>query len=333
MGSLLAIVAAATALLGATRDAEVVITRDALRLPAGCSVSETTALVTGFLDAFNRGDSTELDRFFAPAGEAPTDFKWYSSGEEMPGWRRHHAVRDRGSLLAYFGERHARRETIQLVSIDIGAGRGREIGIGYVLIRRADDLPEGLGGPLRIAHGKGAIDCSRGLIYVWSMGMSGDATGETSCPTPRGWTPGSPVLACTRGPNARAVAPGLRPAPARKRCGQAAAFRTLREMLTAFNIGNAVSFRSGLAARATFSPAGRPLTPREIAGFVTHRYFRLGEGWTLTRLQPGRGRGRFTATVAVSRLGAPVANGIASISLDCESGLVSGWSGPAVRLH
>lgn len=104
-------------------------------------------------------------------------------------------------------------------------------------------------------------------------------------------------------------------------------------MLSAFNLGNAVSFRGRLAARATFAPAGRPLTPRAIAGFVTHRYFRLGEGWTLTRLQARRGRGRFTATVAVSRLGVPVANGRATISLDCTSGRVRSWSGPAQRLH
>lgn len=91
-----AVIASAGALLVPGGGADVVVTRDTLALPVGCSVAETAALVTGFLDAFDRGDSAELDRVFAPAGEAPTDFKWYSSGEQLPGWRRQHAVRDRG---------------------------------------------------------------------------------------------------------------------------------------------------------------------------------------------------------------------------------------------
>lgn len=105
-------------------------------------------------------------------------------------------------------------------------------------------------------------------------------------------------------------------------------------MLSAFNVGNATSFRVGLAPRATFSPAGRNLaTPRAIQDFVGHRYLRLGEGWTLARLALRPGSGRFAVSIAVSRLGLPVARGVAAVALDCRTGLVRRWGGPALRLH
>ena len=326
MGSLLAVVAAATALLVSTAQADVVVTRDTLSLPPGCSVTETAALVAGFLDSFNRGDLDALDRFFAPAGEGRTDFKWFSSGD---GGRRR-AVYERSLLLDHFSERRHHGETMRLVSLDLGPGRANEVGVSYVLIRQADDITG------RFTRGKGQIDCDRGRIFVWSMGASFDDGSPTTCPTPPGWQPGAPVLACTRGPNARAAAPGVAIVPAARegRCRPEVAFRRIRSMLSAFNIGNASSFRVGLAPRATFAPAGRELTtPRAIQDFVGHRYFRLGEGWTLTRLAPLRGPGRFALTIAASRLGALAARGLARVTLDCKTGLVRSWSGPALRLH
>jgi len=328
----LAVLASASALLVPSADADVVVTRDTLALPAGCSVSETAALVTGFLDAFNRGDLNELDRLFAPAGEGRTDFKWFSSEE---GGRRP-AIYERSLLLDHFRERLRHAETMRLVSLDIGPGfigqgRASEVGLSYVLIRQADDITA------RFTRGKGQIDCGRRQIFVWSMGASlDDGSLPTTCPTPTGWKPGAPVLACTRGPNARAVAPDVVIVPAARKgaCRPQVAFRRVRSMLSAFNIGNASSFRVGLASRARFSPAGRDLTtPRAIQDFVGHRYFRLGEGWTLTRLAPLRGPGRFALTIAVSRLGAPVARSLASVTLDCRTGLVRTWRGPALRLH
>jgi len=293
-------------------------------LPAGCSVSETAALVTGFLDAFNRGDTDAVDRLFAPAGEGREDFKWYSSDDGG----RPQSVFARENLLDHFRERHRHAETMRLVSLDIGRGHRNDVGVGYALIREADDIPRGF------ARGKAQIDCANRRIFVWAMAMT-TATSPTTCPTPTGWKPGAPVLACTRGPNARAVAPDVVVVQAARTggCRPEAAFRRVRSMLSAFNIGNASSFRVGLAPRATFSPAGRDLTtPRAIQDFVGHRYFRLGEGWTLTRLAPLRGPGRFALSIAVSRLGVPVARR-AMVTLDCKTGLVQSWSGPALRLH
>lgn len=325
MGSLLATLAASTAVLVSTANADVVVTRNTLALPAGCSVTETAALVTGFLDAFNRGDADELDRLFAPAGEGREDFKWYASDD----LGRRQAIRERGRLLDYFSDRRRHAETMRLVSLDVGRGHRDDVGIGYALIREADDIPRGF------AHGKAQIDCANRRIFVWTMAMTA-ATSPTTCPTPTGWKPGAPVLACTRGPNARAVAPDvvIAPAAGKGSCRPEAAFRRVRSMLSAFNIGYGTSLRAGLAPGATFSPVGRRLTtPRAIRDFVDHRYFRLGEGWTLTRLAPLRGAGRFDVTIAVTRLGARVASSRATVAVDCKTGLVRTWSGPALRLH
>ena len=45
------------------------------------------------------------------------------------------------------------------------------VGIVYVLTRDAEDLDPGLGGPSRIAFGKGAINCESRQLFVWSMEM------------------------------------------------------------------------------------------------------------------------------------------------------------------
>src|SRR5688572_15792638 len=109
MGPLLAVAVAAMALVASTAPADVVVTRDTLALPAGCSVTETAALVTRFLDAFNRGDADELDVLFAPAGEGQEDFKWYSSDDGG----RPQAVYERGRLLDHFRDRHRHAEKMQ----------------------------------------------------------------------------------------------------------------------------------------------------------------------------------------------------------------------------
>jgi hypothetical protein len=328
-GSVLALLGAVTALLSPQGDADLAITRNSIALPAGCSVTETAALVTGFLDAFSRGDRDELDRFFAPAGEGTSDFKWFSS---VDGGRRR-TIYERANLLDHFSERHRHADTLRLVSLSIGAGHRAEVGLSYVVIRQADDL----GSTPLFVSGKGQIDCARRQIFVWSMGEGVD-TGPvlTTCPTPAGWRPEAPIVVCTPGPNARAVASGfvLVPAAGSAKCRSSAVFRTIRSMLSGFNLGIAASFQVGLAPRAAFSPAGRDLTTRQdVQRFVGRRYARLGEGWTLTRLAPRPGPGRFVLTIAASRLGAPYASGIAAVTVDCTTGRVRSWSGPKLRLH
>ena len=139
---------------------DIVVTRENPSLPANCSPRETAALVVRFFDAFNRGDADELSHFFGAS------FVRY-------------AVADKGdvggapptsveSLLTYFAERHKRRESLQLVTIDVaGPAWHGGVDLSYALLRRADDLVPA--GPKAI-FGKGSIDCATRTIIAWAMG-------------------------------------------------------------------------------------------------------------------------------------------------------------------
>jgi hypothetical protein len=81
-------------------------------------------------------------------------------------------------------------------------GEEGNVGIVYVLTRGAQDLEPGVGGPARIAFGKGAINCEGHRIFAWSMEMRvGEKRTEREaagwlCEDPPGWRPGAAVVAC-----------------------------------------------------------------------------------------------------------------------------------------
>lgn len=143
------------------------------RFPPGCHPDEVTQLVIGFVEAFNRGDQTQLAHFF-PADNGPRDrrLEWYSVTDKgLDGKKRDFTAYDRKSLLHYFQERQRQHEQLQLRELGVTPGSLGDVGIGYTLTRRADDIPSGLGGPEQLARGKGGIDCATRTIFLWSMGQ------------------------------------------------------------------------------------------------------------------------------------------------------------------
>ncbi len=150
-----------------------------------CSREEVTRLVERFLDAFNRGDSAQLARFFGPR------FEWYSvtdRGRESED-RHFLAYNSNGGLrlgafpeglkvtvghqdilLPYFAERHAHGERLELRKLGSNYEAGRNIAhITYTLTRTAEDLELRLSKPERETLGKGAVDCTDQTLMVWSM--------------------------------------------------------------------------------------------------------------------------------------------------------------------
>src|ERR1700724_4038324 len=101
-------------------------------LPSGCnSPQDTAVLISNFLDAFNRGDSHQLGRFFG------SDLMWYSVTEPQGNF----VAYNQGDLLKYFEGRHAQHERLVLVSIDVrGPGWHGGVDIVYTINRQADDL-------------------------------------------------------------------------------------------------------------------------------------------------------------------------------------------------
>jgi hypothetical protein len=196
---------------------KVIVTSDDASLPDGCRPRQIAGLVIDFMDAFNRGDQERLSRiFFISEGPSPPDFSeegyypwsWYSMSEVGAGGRIEDGfvTYDQGELLRYFAERHSQGERLELIKVSSTQtgllGEEGNVGIVYVLTRDAEDLEPGLGGPARIAIGKGAINCESQRIFVWSMEMRvGDTRSEREaaswlCTDPPGWRPGAAVVAC-----------------------------------------------------------------------------------------------------------------------------------------
>jgi hypothetical protein len=196
---------------------KVLVTSDDPSLPDGCRPRQIAELVIAFIDAFNSGDQERLSRlFFISEGPSPPDFSeegyypwsWYSVSEVGAGGQIEDGfvTYDQGELLRYFAERHGQGERLELIKVSSTQagllGEESNVGIVYVLTRDAEDLEPGLGGPARIASGKGAINCVSQRIFVWSMEMRvGETRSEREaagwlCTDPPGWRPGTAVVAC-----------------------------------------------------------------------------------------------------------------------------------------
>ncbi len=162
--------------------------RDAL--PPACQPEEVARLVLHFFDAVNRGDQAQIDQSFAitagPEGRKPQG--WYSVDYSPPGQvPRQFAAFTQSDLLAYFRERHAQRERLRLVGLQVrGPTWHGGVDITYTLGRRADDLV----GEERPYGGKGAINCARQQIFVWSM-TDVDQPPLPGATSAAGGTPGS----------------------------------------------------------------------------------------------------------------------------------------------
>jgi hypothetical protein len=195
----------------------IIVTSDEPSLPEGCHPRQVAQLVISFFDAFNHGDQALLSRiFFISEGPSPSDFSqsgyypwsWYSVSEIGTEGRIRggFVTYDQRKLLRYFARRHKHHERLHLLRISVTRtgllDEENNLGIVYILTRNADDLDPGLGGPDNVASGKGAINCERRQIFVWSMDMK---VGETRsardaagwlCVGPPGWRPGRAVVAC-----------------------------------------------------------------------------------------------------------------------------------------
>jgi hypothetical protein len=323
---------------------QILVTRDSVSLPAACSPRQVATLLRRFTAAFNRGDRTALRRFFpledprGPFSEpAGTVFRWYSVSE---GTGRGVVVYDLDDLFTYFVRRHLQGERLTLLSVDVGGrARTRTAGVGYALRRDANDLPATLG---PFAHGKAELDCQRQRIYVWSMGQDDSPEPFVACPRPAKWTAAGPVLACSRSgsaPNAQELAPDFRlaTAPVRfpKPCRAGTVETRVASMLRAFNLGAGDRFARGFSAAGRFHPytassSGTGFVGRaKIAGFVGARHA-AGDGWTgLSLHPPAGGVSRGTAAYLLKlRLADRV--GGAKLVVNCRSGLLRAWVGPAV---
>jgi hypothetical protein len=127
-----------------------------------CDEQGTRELVGRFITAFNRGDTTRLDRLFARG----VWWRWYAVGT-APGKRIQSAAYNRNTLVKYFRARHKKHERLVLLSFQYNGRANGYAHFQYELLRRADDM----NAPMpRTYVGKGAMSCWAGRLAVWGMG-------------------------------------------------------------------------------------------------------------------------------------------------------------------
>jgi hypothetical protein len=326
---LAALVAALGAAAGAGSDERVVVTRDTVSLPAGCTPRGLATFVDGFLEAFNRGDWNHVETHIAAAGgSGPPAFQFVA-------WRQD-SVRERESVTSFLAAIRDRGERFRLLSVRVGKVRN---------VSSSVELAYRLERPGGLVLGKGLIDCARQRIWQWAMAPVG---GPPTCPVPVGWSASGPIVACTSGPNASPLAPGfsvtstLLALP--RRCTPNAVRRRVTAALSAFNLGAGEDFAKQFVRRGQFHPYTASIRgsgfvgDSRIARFVRARYA-AGDGWTATSLRPPQGtaglpsRAIYGLEFTVSHQGAPFADRSGSkLVVDCSSGLLKGWVGPASKL-
>src|ERR687893_2160137 len=197
---------------------EVIVTSDDEALPDGCRPRRVADLLIRFVDAFNQGRQEELSSaFFVSEGPSPPDFStadyrswsWYSSSEigDDGTVKRSFTTSDQGELLRYFARRHRQGESMRLLKVSLTKtgllDMESNVGFVFVATREASDLTASLGGPARIAYGKGALNCENLRIFNWTMDMKTKEkrtereASDWLCADPPGWRPGEAVVACT----------------------------------------------------------------------------------------------------------------------------------------
>jgi hypothetical protein len=128
-------------------------------------------------------------------------------------------------------------------------------------------------------------------------------------------------------------------APARSadpaQCRQVAVTKRLGGMVRALNGARGDRFAAGFARRGRWYPFTRtlraPLSGRpDIQAFAIVRIAAQDE-WTISRVRRV-GAGRYTARVRIATGGRALGVGRTRVTVDCRSGLVADWTGPALRM-
>lgn len=329
LAALLAVLASLAVTSLAVANQPIIVTRESQVLPTGCTARGLAVLVDGFFEAFNAGQWERVDAAWAVTGPAPPSFTLFS-------WQRD-VIRERERVMPFLAALRGRGEQLRLLALL--ADKGSSSAATSVAVTYVFERPEGFG------WGKGLIDCQAQRIWQWAMApRSGDPV--LPCPKPSGWSPMGPVVACTAGRNARAFSPDFRirggSSTLPRACAPRAAKRRLATTLSAFNGGDGRLFAGQFNTGGSFRPytVDRPLAGRpKFTAFANLRY-RAGDGWTATTLDVPRTSvlQRFGTTrlrVAVYRLSVrlssprrPPVSVLASVVIDCRSGLIHRWTGP-----
>jgi hypothetical protein len=309
----------------------VVVTRDSIGLPAGCTLRGLADLADRFVDAFNRAEWKRIDALVAPSGPRENDFTFFDWESRLT----------RDQVVPFLEALHARGQRLRLLIVHIAAPRrdARASSVGIYLVHERNE-----GARL----GKWVIDCATQRIFQAAMYRAPSQPRLLQmCPRPKGWSTSGPIVACTGGPNARATSPSFDVTATQltlpRRCAPNGVRRRMTIALEAFNRDDGGAFAKQFVRRGQFHPytvsiRAELIGRARIARFVRARYA-AGDGWTATHLRPPQGtaglpsRTVYALEFDVSHQGSPFADGAGSkLVVNCSSGLLERWVGPASKL-
>jgi hypothetical protein len=176
------------------------------------------------------------------------------------------------------------------------------------------------------------------VIAALASTLAACDSGESERPTTRAeTTSSSPVT--TAPPTTPSFSVARTPVELAARCRPRPVRQLVVAMLTAFNLGAGGVFADGFI-KPIFHPysfriAGSGFTDQDsIVSFVAERH-QAGDGWSAIKLQPPTGEvglpdeAIYGLDLRVSQRGALVRRGGAKLIVDCRSGLLVTWVGPA----
>jgi hypothetical protein len=191
---------------------------------------------------------------------------------------------------------------------------------------------------------KATADCTTMALLSWDAAVQeGAFTSPGRCPKPKGWVSTGPTVACAGLPTAWETSDDFTATfPARRsgRCGGTAARVRTIALLHALDYGTVTVFGAAFLPKGAFRPyTASVLAPfagrTAITAFIKKR-IAAADGWTATSLLGPVERTKKTSTYAVALVayasGRPVGAGTARMTLDCASGLIRDWRGPALPL-
>ena len=235
----------------------------------------------------------------------------------------------------------------------LAAGRAAADGdrVVYVAVLPNRDLPPGesefragLTGPRGASVVHATVDCESLWLLTWDPApQQSGFTSAGPCPQPKGWMASGPTVACAGLPTAWETSDDFTVKVVAKNLGRCASSRARARavsLLHAFDYGEATAFAKEFLPKGTFQPytASLPLAINgrpAITAFVQRRIV-AADGWTATSLSGPLERTKTTATYGIALVafssGRPVGAGNARMTLDCKSGLIRSWRGPALPL-
>jgi hypothetical protein len=212
------------------------------------------------------------------------------------------------------------------------------------LAPRQAELLAGVTGPDGPLTVKATADCAATTLLTWQPApQKGAFTAPGPCPAPKAWKPSGPTVACAGLPTAWETSDDF---SVKSTAQQQAVCDALRgrgraiALLHALNYGVLDKFAAAFTPNGSFRPytasLARALTGRAAIAAFTKRRIAAADGWTATSLVGPVERSKKTATYVISLVayssGRPVGAGNARMTLDCGSGLIRDWRGPALPL-